>query len=437
MCGIAGYFVKDGLPFAQNAAEKLVDELFRGIASRGRDACGFVAIGEEGTLEWQKAAVAPEMFIRKRRAIPENTRTCLIHTRWSTQGHHGFMENNHPLKRGPFYVVHNGHIHNDDDLFEVAQRERYGEVDSESIVALLSHLGDLGAVPLVMQELEGAAACAFIDERMPNRLMLAKQGNPLHFIETNRLVVFASTDTAVRNAYRDAFSLKQAQANELIVRFMADGDWCSWTNGEYDKGEFEVKSYSKPNKNSKKTDPYENYGYGGYYGGVGTETGQRQLGPGQPSRDGSASRSGNITSKDADACSVPDDGRPEKTKLVHPLTRPVNNEWDYTPAKLICELCQQDKGPRSPFSTTYGGKLMLCDTCLEWAQKQEDPNVVEEVADLTADLVADSSLVDAVVKGWDPSNDEDHGFGFNVRNIRGGNGTKKESRNRNRKARRN
>ncbi len=63
-----------------------------------------------------------------RQPVPPGTRVLLAHTRFATQGHEGFMENNHPIRRGPFYLVHNGHVWNDDKLFEKAERQAIGRL---------------------------------------------------------------------------------------------------------------------------------------------------------------------------------------------------------------------------------------------------------------------------------------------------------------------
>lgn len=200
MCGIAGIYLRDP-EFSVNL-NGMLDTLLEEIEDRGRHATGYVAVGNDETLEWQKAACKATEFIKHRRSIPEGTRAVLGHTRWATQGLPAFMENNHPIKRGPFFIIHNGHVNNDSDLFKTAERDRYGEVDSEAIAARLSSYGDLKYLGNVMEEIEGAAAVAALDERNGGMLALARgHSSPLWVYKGSRIVVFASTMAAVEKAY--------------------------------------------------------------------------------------------------------------------------------------------------------------------------------------------------------------------------------------------
>src|SRR2546422_259132 len=86
--------------------------------------------------------------------------------RW-TKGHPTIEVNNHPIRHGAVVGIHNGIIENDDELLE-----RYGlprahpemTVDSEAIFALVdARPGDVS----VLEELRGAMATAWLDERDP------------------------------------------------------------------------------------------------------------------------------------------------------------------------------------------------------------------------------------------------------------------------------
>jgi glucosamine 6-phosphate synthetase-like amidotransferase/phosphosugar isomerase protein len=200
MCGIAGVYLRD--PHAKADLDGMLTTMLEEIEHRGGDATGFVALGDEGVTEWQKAACDSKDFNRYRRSIPEGSRSFLAHTRWATQGLPAFVENNHPLRRGSFFVVHNGHISNDDQLFELAGRERFGQVDSEAIPARLASFGKLAAAPKLMAELHGAAAIAAVDEKNPHELVLARgSSSPLFVLQTKKYVLFGSTWKTVSEAY--------------------------------------------------------------------------------------------------------------------------------------------------------------------------------------------------------------------------------------------
>jgi glucosamine 6-phosphate synthetase-like amidotransferase/phosphosugar isomerase protein len=215
MCGIGGLFVKDMA--LGSKVDTILDTLLKSLDHRGGDACGFVAVTDDGIAEWQKAAVDADKFNKYRREAPATTRVLLAHTRWATQGHEGFMENNHPIRRGPFLIIHNGHISNDREVFKLANRQRYGQVDSECIAAHLAHVGSLELLPETMEALYGAAAVAAIDDREPGKLALARgYGSPLWVLETRRILIFGSTQNSVLDAHHYGIGrIKTSQAREL------------------------------------------------------------------------------------------------------------------------------------------------------------------------------------------------------------------------------
>jgi hypothetical protein len=127
----------------------------------------------------------------------------MCHTRFATQGLPGFNENNHPIRRGSFYVVHNGHVSNDQELFKLAGRVPFGQVDSEAISARLASLGSLSKADVVMEEIEGAAAIAAVDSDDPKRLVLARgHSSPLYVLVTDKIVLWGSTQDTVKVAYK-------------------------------------------------------------------------------------------------------------------------------------------------------------------------------------------------------------------------------------------
>jgi len=200
MCGIAGVYLRD--PSAKADLDGMLDTMLDCIEHRGGDATGFVALDAKGIAEWQKAACSSKDFCRYRRPVPKGTRTILAHTRWATLGLPAFVENNHPLKRGAFVAIHNGHVSNHSKIFALAGRTPYGQVDSECIPARFASLGSLAAAPKVMREIQGAAAIAAVDERNPGELLLAKgHQSPLFVLQTKKYVLWGSTRRTIEEAY--------------------------------------------------------------------------------------------------------------------------------------------------------------------------------------------------------------------------------------------
>jgi hypothetical protein len=201
MCGIAGVFVRsDNTKLNLNA---ILDTMLDEIEDRGGDATGFLSMGDEGVTEWQRAACDVPDFKHYRRQVPKGSRIVLAHTRWATQGLAAFMENNHPIRRGSFYVIHNGHVSNDRELFKLAGREPFAQVDTEAIPAIIAHLGSLSRVGEAMELVEGAAAIAVVDEKAPGELVLARgYSSPLNVLVTDKVVLWGSTERTVRMAYK-------------------------------------------------------------------------------------------------------------------------------------------------------------------------------------------------------------------------------------------
>jgi glutamine phosphoribosylpyrophosphate amidotransferase len=219
MCGIAGFVIKRPEDKRPIASEKLLSELLAEIDDRGGDATGFVARNPRGDVEWHKASCDARRFIPSRRGMPEGATAALAHTRWATQGHQAFPENNHPIRRGAMYVVHNGIVTNDRELFAAVGREPFGDVDSEAIAAVLSHAGTLAESPetiAALASIGGSAAIAAMDDRDGTVLLARISGSPLCVLETRRMVVWASTERAITFAHTAAIgSLGRARVETI------------------------------------------------------------------------------------------------------------------------------------------------------------------------------------------------------------------------------
>ena len=147
--------------------------LLAGIAERGADAVGYAY--RRGT---SKAAIHKQRSgasaLLEQVVLPGSASEALIHVRDYTKGHPRIEANNHPIRHGAVVGVHNGIIFNDDELMETHGFERAEPemtVDSEAIFALAeAHEGAPGA----LEQLRGSVATAWLDERRPRTLFLAR-----------------------------------------------------------------------------------------------------------------------------------------------------------------------------------------------------------------------------------------------------------------------
>jgi glucosamine 6-phosphate synthetase-like amidotransferase/phosphosugar isomerase protein len=216
MCGIAGYCLSPESPVDRTLAAQA---LLAGIAERGADAVGYA---------WR--AGDPAVTVHKQRTgasalldeidVPASALQVLVHVRDYTKGHPTIPANNHPIRHGAVVGVHNGVIRNDEDILAahgIARAEREMTVDSEAILAL-AELADSRADAL--EELHGSMAAAWLDERRPETVFLARGiGRPLWLGWARREVFFASTRAAlelVERTLRTTLTLREVDDGTLL-----------------------------------------------------------------------------------------------------------------------------------------------------------------------------------------------------------------------------
>lgn len=170
MCGIAGVCIAEGdrLNNGKCAIDLalLVKNLACQIEERGNHATG-IAFSKPTTktVTVVKRDIAARKFV-KRVKLPTDVNTCLIHTRYATQGTPRVNANNHPIISGTVVGIHNGHISNDDQLFSELGAHRQAEVDSEAAFALLNNATTNGVeVTEALKRLRGGYALAWMNSR--------------------------------------------------------------------------------------------------------------------------------------------------------------------------------------------------------------------------------------------------------------------------------
>jgi glucosamine 6-phosphate synthetase-like amidotransferase/phosphosugar isomerase protein len=199
MCGIAGYSVEERSSVDRTLAAQA---LLAGIAERGGDAVGIAYRGAGASVTIRKQRTGASALL-DRLSLPADADQLLVHVRDYTKGHPTIEANNHPIRHGAVVGIHNGIIANDDALFAQHGIERAHPemtVDSEVIFALVdARPGDL----TVFEELHGAMATAWLDEREPGVLHLARGvARPLWIGRGRHELFFASTRTTLELAAR-------------------------------------------------------------------------------------------------------------------------------------------------------------------------------------------------------------------------------------------
>lgn len=228
MCGIAGFHVR-GDDSLGEAADELMHELLTCIDHRGGDATGYAAFTRSGEVRMQKASCKAWPFVKSAKKLPADTRTAILHTRMATQGSSAFPENNHPVVSGGTYLVHNGHVWNDAELFRDSGYDRCGEVDSEAIACAIDYHGWRNA-ETALGSVQGAMAIAACSVAHPGELLLAKgYDSPLHVYSNRSLVVWASESWAVSFAWKIVFGTAPEKKH---IRALSAGEIVRYSGGE-------------------------------------------------------------------------------------------------------------------------------------------------------------------------------------------------------------
>jgi glucosamine 6-phosphate synthetase-like amidotransferase/phosphosugar isomerase protein len=221
MCGIAGYSLSASSSVDRTLAAQ---SLLAGIAERGADAVGYAHRVPNGPVEVHKQrSGASELLDRIQ--IPVDAVEALVHVRDYTKGHPSIAANNHPIRHGQVVGIHNGIITNDDELFEQRGWRRHEPdmtVDSEAIFALAEESENRAGA---LEHLYGAMATAWLDERRPGLLFLARGvGRPLWVGRGRRETFFASTRLALETVERyAAVRLQMKEVGEGTMLALADG----------------------------------------------------------------------------------------------------------------------------------------------------------------------------------------------------------------------
>jgi glucosamine 6-phosphate synthetase-like amidotransferase/phosphosugar isomerase protein len=194
MCGIAGY----SLDARSSVDRRLAAQaLLAGIAERGADAVGYAHRGPGSHVTIHKQRTGASALLEAIE-LPPDAGEALVHVRDYTKGHPTVLANNHPIRHGSVVGIHNGVIVNDEEIFArygMARAEPEMTVDSEAIFALMDATQ---SDPASLEELCGSMATAWIDERTPDRVHLARGiARPLWIGRARREIFFASTKAAL------------------------------------------------------------------------------------------------------------------------------------------------------------------------------------------------------------------------------------------------
>jgi glucosamine--fructose-6-phosphate aminotransferase (isomerizing) len=203
MCGIIGYIgSKDAVPIVFEALQRL--------EYRGYDSAGVAVLAPGGGLRVHKRAGRVDDLVA---AAPKRLRGSvgIGHTRWATHGK-PTDANAHPHvdSAGHIAVVHNGIIENAAELRATVLSDVVfsSETDTEVLAHLIAAQPEPEleqAVRAALLLVEGAYGIAVIDQRHPDRIVVARNGSPVligigkgeHFVASDASALVRYTDQVV------------------------------------------------------------------------------------------------------------------------------------------------------------------------------------------------------------------------------------------------
>lgn len=221
MCGIAGYSLSDSSRVDPTLATQI---LLASISERGSDAAGYCFRGPDVPLSIRKQRSGASALLDSIE-VPVSARQVLVHVRDYTKGHPSLEANNHPVRHGSVVGIHNGIIRNDEEIFAArgfTRAEPGMTVDSEAIFALMEFEQNRAKA---LEELYGSMASAWMDERRPEDVFVARgMGRPLWVGEGRDELFFASTEAALDLVERYAVvQLRKRELPEGTLLQIADG----------------------------------------------------------------------------------------------------------------------------------------------------------------------------------------------------------------------
>jgi len=177
MCGIFGFITRagEGPEIARLRRLALITQ------TRGEHAFGLAWLNSDGAIQTFKrpgpAQACLDELDRCRDAI-----IVVGHCRYATHGSPQDNRNNHPHASGGGQLIHNGVVHNHDDLVRQYDLRPQTECDSEVLGLLMARCPgttNQRAAWAANQAMGDLAMLAVW--RKPARLLVARRGRPLHF----------------------------------------------------------------------------------------------------------------------------------------------------------------------------------------------------------------------------------------------------------------
>jgi len=213
MCGVFG-FVTSKDAFSDKIIKFRLIKLLKLSQTRGKDASG-MAFTSINTVDVLKRNIRADKLIklkefdyvlRKHLKNNEDNFGVIGHSRMVTNGSLNNHNNNQPVIKSGFVIVHNGIIVNEDDLWEKYKLNREFEVDTEIIPAILGFKRDEGknsaqALAETYTEIKGSASIAILNA-YENIISLASNNGSLYVAKDKNIIAFASEENMLLKVFK-------------------------------------------------------------------------------------------------------------------------------------------------------------------------------------------------------------------------------------------
>jgi len=214
MCGIVGYIGK-------REAAPIILESLKKLEYRGYDSAGIAVLnGSHVNIHRSEGKLKNLEEILRRE--PLHGSVGIGHTRWATHGR-PTETNAHPHRAGSVVVVHNGIIENYLELKDYLVKKG-ARIASETDTEIVAHLVEeeiekgtdfLSAVRKSLKKIHGSYALAFLNQKDPDRLIVAKNSTPIVIGWKESETFIASDIPALLNYTREVAFLEDGEIAEV------------------------------------------------------------------------------------------------------------------------------------------------------------------------------------------------------------------------------
>lgn len=188
MCGIFGIISPNKVD------KKDLKSLVKNSQQRGKDSSGLICLSDS-----QYKVYRADFNIDKllKQVNPFNSPIVLGHSRLITNG----LSDNQPVIRNNVFVLHNGIIVNDEEIWKDLSVERKFQIDSEVLAGItIDHLKNNLSIndvaDVILQKCKGIVSCAILIQDIGKLVLLSNNGS-LFTGSKNGAILFASENYAL------------------------------------------------------------------------------------------------------------------------------------------------------------------------------------------------------------------------------------------------